>query len=84
MQIKEGLRISPEKASRVLGISPGEIRKRLRDGTLPVGHARKAGTYRRLTGTGRYETAVRYSYDIYVPKVLEYVGLKEWPEGSRE
>lgn len=78
---KEGLKISPERASPVLGISPNEIRKRLRDGTLPVGHARKVGKYRRLVAPGRYEDMTRYSYDIYIPMVLDYVGLKEWPEG---
>lgn len=66
-----GQRISPEELSPVIGKSPNEIRKRLRDGTLPVGHARKVGQ----NGRGR----PRYAYDIFIPLVLEYTGLKEWP-----
>lgn len=71
-------KISVEQAARVLGISPNEIRKRLRDGTLPIGHARKSGTYKQLISPGKYRTAVRYTYDVYKPLIMKYVGLEEW------
>lgn len=62
-------KITPEKAAPILGISPNEIRYCLRKGTLPIGHARKSNTGRKS-----------YRYDIYKNLVMEYVGLKEWPE----
>lgn len=70
-----GIKVSPEEVAPIIGISPNEIRKKLRDGTLPIGHARKAGKNAR----GR----LRYTYDIFIPLVLEYTGLSEWP-GARK
>lgn len=62
-------KISPEKAAPILGISPNEIRYCLRKGTLPIGHARRSSRGKRT-----------YRYDIYKNLVMEYAGLKEWPE----
>ena len=69
-----GIRVSPEEVAPIIGKSPNEIRKRLRDGTIPIGKARKIGKNAR----GK----PRYAYDIFVPLVLEYTGLREWPGGG--
>lgn len=71
-----GQRVSPEEVSKIIGKSPNEIRKRLRDNTLPIGHARKIG----VNGRGR----PRYAYDIFIPLVLQYTGLSEWPDHGNE
>ena len=68
-------KVSPEQASKLLGISPNEIRYCLRKGTLPIGCARPANSKKR----GNRQS---YRYDIYKNKVLEYVGLDKWPEGD--
>lgn len=65
-------KISVETASKVLGISPNEIRKKLKkgDSDLPIGHARRS--------CGAKKT---YRYDVYKNMVMQYAGLAEWPEG---
>lgn len=78
---KDSLKISPEQASKILGISPNKIREDMRRGELPIGHVRKGKKYRRKTGPRSYVEKTRCEFDIYKPLVLEYVGLKEWPEG---
>lgn len=67
-----GEKLSVEEASKILGISPNEIRKRMRDKTLPIGTARVVG---RISYNGRN----RYAYDVFVPKLLEYTGLSQLP-----
>lgn len=67
----QGMRISPEELAPVIGMSPNAIRYRMKNGTLPIGSAVKVGDTR-----GKR----RYRYDIFIPKVLEYTGLKEWPK----
>lgn len=61
-------KITPETASPILGISPNKIREDMRKNKFnpPIGRIRKSRTGNR--------------YDIYKSMVLEYVGLKEWPE----
>lgn len=58
----EKAKMTPEQASPILGISPNEIRYALRNGTLPIGRARKANR-----GKG-------YRYDIYKDLVMKYIG----------
>lgn len=67
MKVTDSQKITPEQASRILGISPNEIRYCLRQGTLPIGHARKASR-----GRG-------YRYDIFLPLVLKYIGKENQP-----
>lgn len=69
-----GQKVSVEEVAPIIGRTPNWIRKQLRDGTLPIGHAVRIGKNSR----GR----PRYSYDIFIPKVLEYTGLPEWPGGT--
>lgn len=58
-------KISPEKASEILCISPESIRISMMQGELPIGHVRKSRT-------GKSNV-----YDIYLHLCLKYVGLDE-------
>ena len=65
----KGNRLSVEEVAPVLGRSPNWIREYMRRGELPIGKAVK---------TKKVNGKQKYHYDIYVPLVLEYTGLKEW------
>lgn len=65
-------KISPEKASEILGISPESIRISMMQGTLPVGHVRKS------------RTGKSNIYDIYLHLCLRYVGLNENTDFGKE
>lgn len=71
----EKLKISVEQAAPIMGISPNEIRYGMRMNKFnpPIGRARLANQ-----NTGRRK---KYRYDVYRNMVMEYIGLKEWPEG---
>lgn len=71
------MKISPEAAAPVMGISPNEIRYCMRNNKFdpPIGRVRIANN--RIK-----KKKPTYRYDIFIPMVLEYTGLKEWPEGS--
>jgi hypothetical protein len=62
--------IKPSEAASVLGVPAAKIRKKLRQQQVPYGRA-----IRTNTPDGR----LRFEYEIYVPKLLEYIGLDEWP-----
>lgn len=63
-------RITVEQASKVLGISPHEIRyhMRMRHFDPPIGQTRKS------------RSGKSYRYDVYKNKVMAYAGITEWPE----
>lgn len=71
----EKMKISVEQAAPIMGISPNEIRYGMRNNKFnpPIGRVRLANQ-----NTGRKK---KYRYDVYRNMVLEYMGLKEWPEG---
>ena len=66
-----GIRLSVPEVAPVVGMSQGELRKKLRQKQVPYGVAVIIGHKR--DGTPKFR------YDIWLPKVLEYTGLKEWP-----
>lgn len=70
----QSMKISVEQAAPVMGISPNEIRHGIRNDRFnpPIGRARVA---RGSTGKKK-----KYRYDVYKNMVMEYMGLKEWPE----
>lgn len=65
------IRLTVPEVAPVVGMSPGEMRKQLRQGKLPYGRA----TLVKDHGNGRK----RFRYDIWLPKLLEETGLSEWP-----
>lgn len=67
----KGIRLTVPEVAPVVGMSVGEMRKRLRQGKLPYGKA----TLMEDHGNGKK----RFRYDIWLPKLLEETGLKEWP-----
>lgn len=71
----EKMKISVEQAAPIMGISPNEIRYGMRNNKFnpPIGRARLANQ-----NTGKRK---KYRYDVYKNMVMEYMGLKEWPEG---
>ena len=71
----KGIRLTVPEVAPVLGISQGELRKLLRTGKVPYGRATITG--KRPDGTPKFR------YDIWLPKLLEYTGLTEWPEGVK-
>lgn len=66
-----GIRLSVPEVAPIVGMSQGELRKKLRQKQVPYGVAVVIGHKR--DGTPKFR------YDIWLPKLLEYTGLKEWP-----
>lgn len=63
------------EAAKVLGIPEAKLRKWLRQKKVPYGKAIPRSEKSR-NGNPHFE------YVIYVPKLMEEIGLKEWPEGE--
>lgn len=65
-------KITVDQASKVLGISPNEIRYCMRTKRFdpPIGQVRKA------------RSGKSYRYDVYKNKVMKYAGIAEWPESG--
>ena len=64
------------EAARVLGIPQAKLRQWLRQKKVPYGRAIPRGTSK--NGSPHFE------YIIYVQKLLEEIGLKEWPGGDTD
>lgn len=69
---KTSERVNVVNAARLLGMSPDRLRYALRQGRFrDIGEA----VERKNKKTGK----TQYSYYVYRRKVLERVGLNEWP-----
>ena len=70
-----GIRLSVPEVAPVVGKSPGQLRKMLRQKQVPYGVAV-------ITGYNADGTP-KFHYDIWLPKLLEHTGMKEWPGSTK-
>ena len=67
----KGMRLSVSEVAPVLGVTEMQLRKMLRQKSVPFGKAVKTS-----------DKPLRFQYFIFREPLLDFMGLTEWPGGG--